>query len=926
MPALPLFSKPLSRSLTPAFSFVATLATLALLSSCGVKDTGGNNPVSVPDPTDKVPTVLSPLVIEEIVPGNIDLLDERGEDPGWVEIANVADTAVPLGAWRLRGTDGDGPWSLPETSLLPGERILIFCSGLDRREIVPAGDSVSVFTQQGYAWSDTMNNPPGRSTFGPWEVPGTLRGTLSPENIPVLSATLTLGDHAGTDLEWAAVEVAMTMPNANLDVSGRDRLRLRATLPEGQVLLMGFCEVGQPCWQAETLRLVGTGRRLDIYDLSLSKLQTDLSQLASVYFTPAQGKFGTYHLTVAGLQFYRAPTRAHASFELQRKGGVLHLEDNTGRFIQSVTYPEMPATASWSRLPPTRNYAQRERPTPDAPNPTGMPAATLPEPVFLTATGYHAKPVLVRLKAVQGASVHCAKGGVTPSLSSPNARDGIQVDTTTALTCAAFDSEGRSGPLVSGLYLIGEKSKLPIVSIVVDSMAMFDSVTGLYMPGPKASKAMPYFGANFWEDTELPAHVEWHEPDGRRAFAAAAGVSIFGNWSRARPKRPLSVQFREKYGIRRINWPLFPQHPEFTRFKGFGLRNMGGDYGSGLSRDAFGSVLTEGRDLEYQMSRHVAVYLNGRYWGMYDMREKMDADYLDTRFGLAEDQIELIKNGGEVQVGKASGWNSLVDGLLTANLADSATFARTAILIDLDNMATYLATEIWAANTDWPANNTRSWRKLNPLSPWRMMLFDLDAGVALLREDANMFQFLGDSTVVDDYPNGPRSTVFFRRLSANPEWRARFVNRLCALLATNFEPTQAMKILDSMQTLHADEKYRDAVRWRLSRAEQNSADTRLRFWLNRRPGIVLSQMQAWYGLGDTVKVALEVETGSGAIEVEGYDLGQAYHGTHYAGLPMRIKARGEGKTFAGWSDGVTELERVVIPGDSGITLKARFGL
>ncbi len=906
----------------PTFLFVAMALCGLILSSC-LKDADHTGPEISPDPTGKDSIALSPLVIEEIVTGNIDLLDERGEDPGWVELSNVADTAVPLGGWRLRGLESDGPgWRLPDTVLPAGQRLLIFCSGLDRRKLIPAGDTISGFSMQGLSWSDSMSNPPGRSSFGPWEIADTLRGVLQPDNIPALSVAMVLGDPNGTQLSWSSVEIGMSMPGGVLNASGRDRLVMRATIPAGQEMLLRFCEDGQECWQGTSIRVVGTGRRLDAYDLSLLGVHTDFSRLASMNFAPPTGHFGIHRFTVTELRFYRSVSHPHASFELHRKGGILHLEDTAGLFRQSVEYPEMAATASWSRLPPTRRYAQRLAPSPGIANPLDTPYAVLSAPTFLTPTGFYAEPVVVRVKGVSGALVRCAKGGGPPKANSPDAKDGIRLDTTTALTCAAFDSSGHSGPMESGLFLVKVKPSLPIVSIIVDSVAMFDSIKGLYMKGPKASAAVPNFGANFWEDTELPAHVEFHETDGRRAFGALAGVSIFGNWSRAMAKKPLSIQFREKYGIRRIQWPLFPQHPEFTRFKGFCLRNMGGDYGSGLSRDALGTALTEGRDLEYQMSRHVVVYINGRYWGIYDMREKLDADYLDTRFGLASDAIDLLKNGGEVQAGIASGWNALVNWFMSANLSDSSGLAHAATMLDLDNMATYLATEIWSSNTDWPANNVRSWRRTSPVTPWRMMLFDLDFGLGGPGGEQNMFAFLGDSTVVDDYPNGLRSTVFFRKLSTNFVWRARFANRLCAMLATNFEPNHAMAVLDSMHTAHAAEKYPDALRWKLGTGTQKIADNNIRYFLKRRPAAVLSHMQAWYGLGDTVKVALDAEGGS--ILVEGFELGKSYRGTHFEGLPMRLLARAAGKSFEGWSDGVLAAERVVVPGASGVSLTARF--
>jgi hypothetical protein len=77
-----------------------SLVFAGLLASC---DDSQPAPAPIdqgPGPLSWVPDSLrsGPLVIEEIMPGNVDLLDERGEDPGWVEVSNTADTAVPLGA------------------------------------------------------------------------------------------------------------------------------------------------------------------------------------------------------------------------------------------------------------------------------------------------------------------------------------------------------------------------------------------------------------------------------------------------------------------------------------------------------------------------------------------------------------------------------------------------------------------------------------------------------------------------------------------------------------------------------------------------------------------------------------------------------------------------------------------------------------
>jgi hypothetical protein len=270
----------MNASLTYPLRILSATALAWLLSSC-LQDATRPDPDSPNKPTEEASLFLAPLVIEEIMPGNVDLLDERGEDPGWVELSNISDTTISLGNWTLKGEKNDGPaLRLPDTTLLSGERILIFFSGLDRRDLLPAGDTLNGFSLKGYAWSDSQNNPPGRSSYEAWEIPGSMRGTLQPDNIPAISASLILRDPNGTDLDWSSVEFSMTMPEGVLDAGGRNRLLMRATLPEGQSLLLQFCEEGQQCWQGANIRVEGTGRRLDTYDLSLLGVRTDFSRLS----------------------------------------------------------------------------------------------------------------------------------------------------------------------------------------------------------------------------------------------------------------------------------------------------------------------------------------------------------------------------------------------------------------------------------------------------------------------------------------------------------------------------------------------------------------------------------------------------------------------------------------------------------------------
>lgn len=862
------------------------------------------------------------LRLEEICPGNVDLKDERGEDPGWVEIRNLTDSVQALGRWRLRGTGAGELWRLPDSGLAPGARQLVFLSGLDRRRTVPAGDTVPLFVPRAYAWSDSMNTPAGHSRWDPWELDG-LYGTL-PDGTPAISASMFKADNAETELEWSSVNVGASLPgNKVLDVSDRDRLVMVATIPAGQLLTLRFCEDGAECWKGASVQFKGTGVERDRYEVSLLDVSANFSRLKGVSYEPPTNALGTFRFTVTGLWAYRSALLPHASFTLSRKGGAIALEDTSGSPTETVKYPGMDDDASYVRDSATGRFAVRMRPTPGGSNPGGALPVSFPAPAFVQASGFHPAPLKVRLGAVPGAVVRCAEGGSLPTRSSPSAEDGILLDSSAVLRCAAFGPDGNRGEVATGTFLLGESASLPVIAVTADSNALFQADTGIYATGPDASSTFPYFGANFWRDVEIPAHVEMFEK-GSRNFSLPAGIGIYGNYSRANAKKSLSVQFREGYGARRVEWPLFPNHPELRRFKGFGLRNNGGNCGKDYVRDALMTSLTEGRGIEYQLSRHVVVFLNGKYWGIYELREKLDADYLDTRFGHDPATVELLKNGSEVQAGTATYWNAVIRDFMTHDFSDSIRLQRAGTMLDLDNFSDYVATEIWASNTDWPANNFRTWRRHDLGTPWRHMLFDLDAGLGSFGGQKDMLEYLYDTSIATSgYPNGEYSTVFFRRLAANPAWRERFINRTAVLLSTNFSTERAQAALDSMQALLAPEVPRDQARWGFKAATQASELRKMTSFIRVRPGQVRDDFRNTYGLGDDAPVRLSAV--GGTLRVDGLEVGSSYAGTHYAGHPLNLEAVAPpGKVFAGWSDGESGARRRVATPAEGLSLTASF--
>jgi len=113
------------------------------------------------------------VIINEIVVGNLTgLTDEDGERPDWIEIYNRGANSVNLLGWSLTDNpDVPGQWTFPSTILGPGQYLIVFASGKDRRSPLPGnkyhtnfkldlfGDYVALFNPESPRLAVSQFNP-----------------------------------------------------------------------------------------------------------------------------------------------------------------------------------------------------------------------------------------------------------------------------------------------------------------------------------------------------------------------------------------------------------------------------------------------------------------------------------------------------------------------------------------------------------------------------------------------------------------------------------------------------------------------------------------------------------------------------------------------------------------------------------------------
>src|ERR1051326_8144010 len=132
-------------------------------------------------------------------------------------------------------------------------------------------------------------------------------------------------------------------------------------------------------------------------------------------------------------------------------------------------------------------------------------------------------------------------------------------------------------------------------------------------------------------NSERAVHIELFEKEGK-GFSAPAGVRINGNATRRYGQKSLRVTFSKKYGREGLEYPLFIGDSSQV-YHCFILRNSGNDWNKTLFRDSFMQSLMAGGFADIQRSRPCIVFINGEYWGIHDIRERLDENYVAGAYG-----------------------------------------------------------------------------------------------------------------------------------------------------------------------------------------------------------------------------------------------------------------------------------------------------
>lgn len=390
---------------------------------------------------------------------------------------------------------------------------------------------------------------------------------------------------------------------------------------------------------------------------------------------------------------------------------------------------------------------------------------------------------------------------------------------------------------------------LPVLSVQTDSTSLWPADTGIYVWG----NAINFIRRG--SEWERVANLEWYGTDDQLAFSEPIGLRIHGGQSRFFDQKGLRFYF-DDYGTEdELTFDAFDDGGPST-FERLILRQARRPFFA-INETFAGGIFD---DLGHLRSRErfIVAYLNGEYWGAYNLRERYDSKFFEVTHGFPKDEYIVVKDGEEEE-GDIQVWWSDLDWFGTSTEPEShAWFVEAASRIDLDSYIDWLLINIYCAAGDNGFDHNVAQLKVQG-EPWRFLMWDEDSILFDANLAANHFRFYAAADqaeytlykpILFPWPWTPaqqRWCTMFDRFLRNPEFRARFFNRAQELLAAELSVPAMEARLDAIAAVQQAEMTGDHVgRWGEGPISYPDEIVRAKGWLAARKVHIDLQLPPFY--------------------------------------------------------------------------------
>ena len=694
----------------------------------------------------------SAVVISEVMTRNVSYAENGGAFYDYIEVFNASDDDVSLKGWYLSDDEERlTRWQFPDEVIGVGESLLIYCSG-----DMNAGALHTDFRLSADGTDVVLTRPDGQKADA--------------VTVPALEAdqAYSLADGMWTTDLGPTPGAENTRENA-----AAESMRFARQSASGVVIseVMTATASTLPDW----IELYNAGT--ETADLSGWGLSDNALRPRKWQFpdgtTLAPGQYTAVFCTDTTTELNGYPC---TGFSLGAAGGYsVTLSAPDGSVADRIYVPRQYEDVSYGRTEDLSgpHYFTRSTPLEKNAGPTYSGRAEAPEYTVCGGLYNTGDIVEVAITAAPGARIYYTLDCSDPTEQSTPYTAPITISDTTILRTRVYQ-DGCMPSFIdtqSYLYNVNRTDDAYVVSLVASEENLYGE-NGIL--------------SNYLKDIENEGHVEMFTSQGDCAISQSCGVALHGADSRKRKIKSFDIIARNTYGDNRFDYPIF-SHRDYQSYQSFLLRPSGEDQNMSFMRDTVLSSLMRGTSLMFQEHEVVVLYLNGEYYTLCYVRERINEHSISQFEGWVgvEDDIDLVVGNSSVNQGSNATFAKLLEWVKSNDMTTDEAYDVLDSQIDIQNYIEYMSIQIFSGNTD--TLNVRRYRCDKMDARWRWALYDLD------------WAFYNDTDSIGNWltPGGTGASkrtdnTLFIACMKNPRFRDEFLTYFGEMMATTFSPQNVM--------------------------------------------------------------------------------------------------------------------------------------
>ncbi|WP_445587541.1 CotH kinase family protein [Sunxiuqinia sp. A32] len=895
------------------------------------------------------------LHFNEVMPSNVTtILDEDQDYPDWFELYNNSDHDIQLKDYRISDDENfESAWIFPNCQIKSGGYVLIYASGKNRNPDQKFWETV---INQGDEWHYILPNQNINNWYknefddSDWNIGKTgigysdgddstiiasnssvyLRDTFQIEHIDqIVSAILHIDYDDGFIAYLNGTEIARS---SNMGSAGQAaNFDDFTSIDHEAKMYQGGLPEEFPINNFYDLLVEGE----NLLAIEIHNRSYDSSDMSAIPFLSFERTQEPDEYRTA--EFLDQKGNLHTNFKLDADGDSLFLFSPNGALIDEMIIPVIGPDISLGFINDnyTNIYAFEEA-TPGFANSENalMLSDSIPV-IFNLESGIYDSEISVSLSTDNTTdTIYYTTNGSDPTTGSHIYTTEIELNYPATIRARVLRSGVLPGEIYTNSYFPKYNKDLPVAFFSTNPKNLWDYNEGIYVKGPNAQDGYPFFNANFWQDWEKPAHIELYLPEEKQSFSIDGGIKIFGNYSRAIEQKSLAVFARKMYGAGSIDCKLFEDRP-FTKFESVVFRNSGNDWhGTGseagsMFRDVVMTKIADKMQLDIQAGRPVVTYLNGQYWGIQNLREKVNEHFLAAHKNEDPEKMDILLNNRQVVEGSAEHYNNMQNLLTSTNLTLDQNYQQIARLIDIPNFIKYQIAQIFFNNRDWPGNNIKYWRPQRANGKWRWILYDSDFGLGLWNLNKAYENSMVFATKPDGpgWPNPPWSTLLLRKLLENESFKNEFINTFADHLNSTFLPSDVKSIIDYQIDLIQNEIVNHINKWGGNFNTWVNNNSKMKQFAEIRPGIMRGHLVGYFNLNGQQSVQLNIQgCDSATIKLNTIRVKEfPWQGIYFNNVPIKLTAvPPKGFRFKEWQGIVSSDPTIEVSMNSNRNITAVF--